>query len=89
MTEPRPAQEPQPAPRGQGPSEWLPGWEEIERRVTEGRSGAERPVSAVRARIDSVRMSLLEAFADSCLAGGQPDRAIPYLEQAATVVRSA
>ena len=62
--------------------EWLPGWEEIERRVTEGRSGAERLVSDVRARIDSVRMSLLEAFADSCLAGGQPDRAIPYLEQA-------
>lgn len=62
--------------------EWLPGWEEIERRATDGRSGAGSVITDVRDRIAAAHMILLEALADACLTGRQPDRAIPYLEEA-------
>ena len=63
-------------------AEWLPGWEEVERRATEGRSGAGKLITDVRNRIDSVRMTLLEAYADRCLVGAQQERVIGYLEEA-------
>lgn len=62
--------------------EWLPGWEEVERRATEGRSGAGKLITDVRNRIDGVRITLLEAYADRCLAGGRQERVIGYLEEA-------
>ncbi len=63
-------------------AEWLPGWEEVERRGSEGRSGAGRVISEVRNTIDGVRITLLEAYADRCLADGRQKRVIGYLEEA-------
>ena len=62
--------------------EWLPGWEEIERRATDGRSGAGSVITDVRDRVAVAQLILLEALADACLTGQQPDRAVPYLEEA-------
>jgi hypothetical protein len=50
--------------------------------ITQGRSGAGQVIRDVRDRIDNVRMGLLEAFADGCLAGGQSGQVIGYLEVA-------
>jgi DNA-binding SARP family transcriptional activator len=62
--------------------EWLPGWEEIERRATDSRSGAGSVITHVRDRIAAAHLTLLEALADACLTGQQPERAIPHLEEA-------
>jgi DNA-binding SARP family transcriptional activator len=62
--------------------EFLPGWEEIERRGTDRGSDAERVVSEVRDRVVAAHLSLVDALARTHLARQQPGRAIPRLEEA-------
>jgi hypothetical protein len=62
--------------------EFLPGWEEIERRATDGRSGMGELVTAVREQIETAHLRLLEALADAHLARHRPADAARLLEQA-------
>jgi len=62
--------------------EFLPGWEEIERRATDGRSGMAEVVTDVRLQIEAAHLALLEALADAHMARQRPMDASPYLEEA-------
>jgi DNA-binding SARP family transcriptional activator len=62
--------------------EFLPGWEEIERRATDGRSGMGEIVTAVRDQVLAAHLSLLETLADARMERHQPAEAIPHLEEA-------
>jgi hypothetical protein len=62
--------------------EFLPGWEESERRAGCSGSGASDVVAEVRDLVVAAHLRLVGALADTHLARRQPDRAIPYLEQA-------
>jgi hypothetical protein len=62
--------------------EFLPGWEEVERRGTGGGSGMTDVVEDVRDRVVTARMAILDALAEARLVRQQPGEAIPYLEEA-------
>jgi hypothetical protein len=62
--------------------EFLPGWEEIERRATDGRSGMAEIVAAVRDQVEAAHLGLLESLADAHVAGQRPAAAVPHLEEA-------
>ena len=62
--------------------EWLPGWEEVERRATDGRSGVGSVIGEVRSRVADAHLTLVETLGDSCLSGHQPARVIRHLEEA-------
>ena len=62
--------------------EFLPGWEEIERRVTGARGVAGEVVTEVRADLARAHVTLLVAVAGSYQASQQPNRGVPYLEEA-------
>jgi hypothetical protein len=61
--------------------EWLPGWEEIERKGTGGRGAAGELVAEVRAEVAAAHASLLRVLADWYVARGQAKRVIPDLEE--------
>jgi len=52
------------------------GWDEIERRATDGRSGAGSVITHVRHPVAEAHVTLLETLADACLSEEQPDRRI-------------
>jgi hypothetical protein len=62
--------------------EFLPGWEEIERRATDGRSGMADIVAAARDQVSAAHLSLLETLADAKLAQQRPGEAVGHLEEA-------
>lgn len=62
--------------------EFLPGWEETERRATDAVSGADQVVADVRNQVAMAHVRLVSALATAYLARHQPDRAIPRLEEA-------
>lgn len=62
--------------------EFLPGWEEIERRVTGARGVAGEVVGEVRADLARAHVTLLLAMAGCYQALQQPNRGVPYLEEA-------
>ena len=62
--------------------EFLPDWEEVERRATGARGVAGDLVREVRDSLAAAYVSLVSAIADSHLARRQPAKAIPHLEEA-------
>ena len=60
--------------------EFLPGFEELENRVTGGRGVAGELLKEVRGQINTSRGNLAGALADHYVAVGKPDAAIPILE---------
>jgi hypothetical protein len=64
----------------QASREFLPGWDEIERKGTEGRGVAGNVVAEVRRQVAAAHVTILVAVADWYLAQRQPQRAIAYLE---------
>ena len=63
-----------------GDGEFLPGFEDMEKRVTQGRGVAGQIVSEVRAQIDTMRADLAEAVAKALLDRGQPALAVALLD---------
>jgi len=70
-----------PTPSEVAGEEFLPGWEEIERKATRGRGAAGELVAQVRAEVAAAHASLLRLLADWHLERGQPQRVIPDLEE--------
>jgi len=62
--------------------EFLAGFEELERRVTQGRGTAGQVVADARLRLAEYRADLTCALADYQDAIGHPEQAIPHLEDA-------
>src|SRR5205814_6082568 len=62
--------------------EFLPGWDEVERRGTDPGSDVGRVVVDVRHQVVAARLGLADALARTYLARRQPGRAIPHLEEA-------
>jgi DNA-binding SARP family transcriptional activator len=65
--------------------EFLPGWEEVDRRGSNGRSGANEIIAEARQMVEDAHLDLLAGLADAALARRQVDRAIAYLEEALQV----
>src|SRR5213082_2905447 len=61
--------------------EFLPDWEEVERRATGARGVAGDLVREVRNTLSQAHVGLVCALADGYLARRQPARAIPHLEE--------
>lgn len=61
---------------------FLPGWEELEHRVTGGRGGASEVVNAARRQVADDRADLAAALASTLIAEGDPSNAIRPLEDA-------
>ena len=61
-------------------TEFLPGWDEIERKGTEGRGVAAGVVADVRHQVATAHVTILVAVADWYVAHRQPQRAVAYLE---------
>jgi DNA-binding SARP family transcriptional activator len=61
--------------------EFLPLWEETERRATNNRGAAGQLVAQVRAHLSRAHLTLLSAVANCYLARQQPQRAITHLEE--------
>lgn len=66
--------------------EFLPGFEDMEKRVTKGRGDAGRIVAAVRVQVDKARADLADIVANVLLDRGQAASAVSILEP--IVVRS-
>jgi hypothetical protein len=64
-----------------GTGEFLPGFEELEHKVTGSRGVAENTVTDARALINRGRGNLAAVLADHYLAVGNPEKAIPELEK--------
>ncbi len=62
--------------------EFLAGFEELERRVTQGRGTAGQVVADARLRLAEYRADLTRGLADYQDAIGHPEQAIPYLQEA-------
>lgn len=65
-----------------GTEEFLPDWEEVERRATGGRGVAGDLVREVRESLAGAYLSLVSALAVAYGARRQPAKAIPHLEEA-------
>ncbi len=61
---------------------FLPGWEEIEHRVTGGRGGAAELVNSARRQVADHRADLALALAEGHLAAGRPANSVKVLETA-------
>jgi len=61
---------------------FLPGWEDLEHRVTGGRGGAAEVVNSARRRVADDRADLAIALASTLLSAGKPSDAIRPLEDA-------
>ncbi len=61
---------------------FLPGWEELEHRVTGGRGGASEVINAARRQVADDRADLAAALASTLIAAGDPSSAIRPLEDA-------
>jgi hypothetical protein len=64
------------------PGEYLPGWEDVEHQITEGKGVAGSTVRSVRQQVDGWRANLAGSLAISHLARREPARAIPLLQDA-------
>ncbi len=63
-----------------GDGEFLPGFEDMEKRVTQGRGVAGQVVAEVRVQIDGMRADLADAVAKALLDRGQAALAVSLLE---------
>jgi len=63
-----------------GDGDFLPGFEDMEKRVTQGRGVAGQIVSEVRAQIDTMRADVAEAVAKALLDRGQAALAVALLD---------
>ncbi len=63
-----------------GGGEFLPGFEEIEKRATKGRGVAGQIVAEVRAQIDTLRADMAVAVGEALLDRGQAAQAVAILE---------
>ncbi len=63
-----------------GDGEFLPGFEDMEKRVTQGRGVAGQVVAAVRVQIENVRADVADAVAKTLLDQGEPALAVSLLE---------
>ncbi len=63
-----------------GPDEFLPGFEDIEKRATNGRGIAGQVVAEVRSRIDNQRADVAVAVGEALLDRGQAAQAVTLLE---------
>ena len=63
-----------------GDGEFLPGFEEMERRVTKGRGVAGEVVREVRAQVDKLRADLADFVANALLDHGRASEAVSLLE---------
>lgn len=61
---------------------FLPGWEELEHRVTGGRGGAAEVINAARRQVADDRADLAAALASTLIAAGNPADAVRPLEDA-------
>jgi Bacterial transcriptional activator domain len=61
---------------------FLPGWEELEHRVTGGRGGAAEVVNAARRQVADHRANVAAALAETLVAAGRTAEAIAPLEDA-------
>jgi hypothetical protein len=63
-----------------GDGEFLPGFEDMEKRVTQGRGVAGQVVAAVRVQVDNMRGDVADAVAKKFLDQGEPALAVSLLE---------
>jgi len=63
-----------------GDGEFMPGFEDMEKRVTQGRGVAGQVVAEVRVQIDGTRADVADAVAKTLLDRGEPAQAVALLE---------